>query len=87
MIEPVNRLTLEEWKGGDRLWLVDLVAPFADEENKQRQIMLADLISGPLAGREFKFHQTDPSGRRVVQVVAADAGERLKEAVRDAASH
>jgi cytolysin-activating lysine-acyltransferase len=86
MIEPENRLTLEEWKGGDRLWLVDLVAPFANDENKQRQVMLADLISGPLVGREFRYHQTDPSGQRVVQVIAADAGDRLKEAVRNAVS-
>src|SRR3546814_5045012 len=26
LIEPENRLTLEEWTSGDRIWLVDLVA-------------------------------------------------------------
>ena len=26
MIEPENRLTLEEWTSGDRIWLVDLIA-------------------------------------------------------------
>lgn len=82
MIEPHNRLTLEEWSNGDQVWLVDLIAPFANAENKQREIMMADLISGPLKGQEFHFHQTDPnSGKRVVQVVPADAGERLKEVV------
>lgn len=87
MVEPENRLTLEEWSGGDEVWLVDLVAPFANAENRQREIMLADLISKPLAGQEFRFHRTDPaSGRREVQVVPADAGQRLKAAVADAVS-
>ncbi|HEX8063934.1 MAG TPA: toxin-activating lysine-acyltransferase [Allosphingosinicella sp.] len=82
MIEPENRLTLEEWTNGPSIWLVDLVAPFANQENKHREVMIADLISGPLAGRSFKFHQTDPaSGKRTVQTVAADAGAKLKEAI------
>ena len=82
MIEPENRLTLEEWNSGERIWLVDLIAPFADGENRHREIMIADLISGPLAGKEFRFHVTDPAtGKRTVQTVAADAGERLKEAI------
>ena len=82
MIEPENRLTLEEWRSGERIWLVDLIAPFATAENRQREIMIADLISGPLRGREFRFHQTDPqTGKRSVQTVGADAGEKLKEAI------
>lgn len=82
MIEPGNRLSLDEWRSGDRLWLVDLVAPFADASNRQREIMLADLISGPLAGVEFRFHQTDPAtGKRDVKTVTADAGARLREAI------
>jgi cytolysin-activating lysine-acyltransferase len=86
MIEPENRLTLEEWTSGDQIWLVDLVAPFANNENRQREIMIADLISQPLKGQEFRFHQTDPAtGERKVQVVAADAGEKLKQAVEAAA--
>jgi cytolysin-activating lysine-acyltransferase len=87
MIEPGNRLTLEEWADGDRIWLVDLIAPFADRQNQHREIMIADLISGPLAGKAFKFHQTDPAtGKRTVQTVEADAGERLKKAIEAAAA-
>jgi len=86
MIEPENRLTLDEWAGGDVIWLVDLVAPFADAENKHREIMIADLIAGPLAGLPFKFHQTDPAtGERRIQKVDADAGEKLRAAVEAAA--
>jgi cytolysin-activating lysine-acyltransferase len=82
MIEPENRLTLEEWNSGPAIWLVDLIAPFADQSNKHREIMIADLISGPLAGLEFKFHVTDPAtGERTVQTVGADAGDRLREAI------
>ncbi|WP_414712471.1 toxin-activating lysine-acyltransferase, partial [Sphingobium sp.] len=33
-MEPQNRLTLEEWSTGDKLWLVDLIAPFADAANR-----------------------------------------------------
>lgn len=82
MIEPENRLTPEEWNSGDAIWLVDLVAPFADAANQHREIMIADLISGPLAGRQFKFHQTDPAtGQRTVRTVEADAGEKLRQAI------
>jgi len=82
MIEPENRLTLEEWKSGDRIWLVDLIAPFANATNRQRELMIADLISKPLAGKAFSFHQTDPNtGARTVQHVAADAGEKLQAVI------
>ncbi|HST35716.1 MAG TPA: toxin-activating lysine-acyltransferase [Allosphingosinicella sp.] len=82
MIEPENRLTPEEWLSGEAIWLVDLIAPFADATNKHREIMIADLISGPLSGQIFKFHQTDPAtGVRQVRTVEADAGEKLREAI------
>lgn len=85
LIETENRLTLEEWTDGDQIWLIDLIAPFATSENKQREVMMADLISGPLAGKAFNFHQTDPNtGKRTVQTVAADAGEQLKAIVEKA---
>lgn len=85
IVETETRLNLEDWDSGERIWLVDLVAPFANEENRHREIMMADLISGPLKNKEFRFHRTDPdSGRRDVQVVAADAGEKLKTAIANA---
>lgn len=86
MIEPENRLTLEEWTSGDQVWLVDLIAPFANAENRHREVMIADLISKPLKGVEFRFHQTDPAtGKRIVQTIAADAGEKLLAAIKQAA--
>jgi cytolysin-activating lysine-acyltransferase len=86
MVEPENRLLLEEWTGGDRLWLVDLIAPFTDATNKHVELMMADLIAGPLKGKAFHFHQTDPAtGKRSVRRVEADAGEKLTAAIKDAA--
>lgn len=86
MVEPENRLTLEEWASGDEIWLVDLVAPFANTENRHRELMIADLVSKPLKGVEFHFHQTDPeTGKRVVRTIAADAGDNLLAAIDDAA--
>ena len=85
MVEPENRLALEEWISGDRIWLVDLIAPFANSENRHREIMFADLISGPLKGKAFSFHQTDSqTGERSVRTVDADAGDKLKEAIESA---
>lgn len=85
MVEPENRLTLDEWKSGSDIWLVDLIAPFANTENRQREIMIADLISKPLKGLPFHFHQTDPlTGKRTVQSVSADAGEQLQAAIEKA---
>ena len=60
-----GRLRPDEWKSGDNLWLVDMIAPFATPDNKQVEAMLADLIKGPFAGKKFKFHHTDPkTGKR-----------------------
>jgi cytolysin-activating lysine-acyltransferase len=87
IIEPENRLTLEDWNSGDEIWLVDLVAPFADAQNRHREVMIADLISGPLEGKVFNFHQTDPAtGKRTANRVEADAGEKLREAIAAAAA-
>tara|TARA_R110002073_G_scaffold232347_1_gene393431 strand:+ start:124 stop:798 length:675 start_codon:yes stop_codon:yes gene_type:complete len=52
---------------GGALWLVDLICPFHTPENKMADQMLADLIQGPLKGKKFKFHHTDPAtGQRKV---------------------
>ena len=83
MLAPENQLTLAEWTAGDRLWLVDLIAPFANAENRQREVMIGDLISGPLRGRAFKFHQVDPAtGERAVRTIDADAGDKLADLIK-----
>lgn len=60
-----TRLRPDEWKSGDRLWLVDFVAPAATSENKQTEAMLADLVKNVFGGKKFRFHRTDPTtGKR-----------------------
>jgi cytolysin-activating lysine-acyltransferase len=86
IIEPENHLTLEEWNGGNQIWLVDLIAPFATAENQHREIMMADLIAKPLRSKEFRLHRTDmETGERTVQVIGADAFEQLEKAIEQAA--
>ena len=63
-VEAGERLALADWKSGDRLWLLELIAPFATAENKLAEIMLADLMQGPFAGKRFSLHRTDPATGR-----------------------
>lgn len=60
-IERGERLTPEDWKSGDRLWLLELIAPFATPENKLTEVMLLDLVNGPFKGKRFSLHKTDPN--------------------------
>jgi cytolysin-activating lysine-acyltransferase len=64
-LEKSERLTLEEWKSGDRVWLVELISPFATKDNKLSEAMLLDLMQGPFKQTAFNLHRTDPAtGRR-----------------------
>lgn len=63
-VERGERLTPEEWKSGDRLWLLELIVPFATPENKLAELMLSDLMNGPFKGRDFSLHRTDPATGR-----------------------
>jgi cytolysin-activating lysine-acyltransferase len=85
MIEPENRLSLAEWNNGDQIWLVDLVAPFANADNRHTEIMMADLIAGPMNGKAFNMHRTDlQTGKRSVVHIEADSAEKLKAALEQA---
>lgn len=59
-------LSLDEWKSGDRLWLLELISPFGNAENKLTERMFADLLAGPFRNRDFSLHRTDPrTGEKV----------------------
>lgn len=60
-LEAGGRLSVEDWTSGDRLWLVEMISPFATPENKLTEVMLVDLINGPFQGRVFSLHRTDPA--------------------------
>lgn len=78
--EPSVELRLNDCNCGDRLWLIELVAPFSTVENRQAELMVADLIVGPFAGRSFTMIHTDTlSGRKNIIEVDAGARKRLIE--------
>lgn len=56
-----NKLRPDEWQGGDRPWLIDLVAPFGAVDE-----ILADLSVSIFQGKPFKYHHLDETGQRVV---------------------
>ena len=59
------RLRPDEWKSGDRLWLVELVSPFATPENKLNEAMIADLVQNVFGeNNKFKFHAINPETGR-----------------------
>lgn len=73
-----SKLDDADWNAGDRLWLMDLIAPFATTENKQLELMFGDLITGIFKGRSFKIidnSATDPSKR--ILTVGEHAGSDL----------
>ena len=60
--EGAHKLRADEWKGGDRPWLIELVAPFGGQEE-----ILADLSKSVFGGKPFSFHTATPEGQRVVK--------------------
>lgn len=64
-LEKGEKLKAEDWRSGDRVWLVELISPFATPENKLSEAMLLDLMQGPFKATAFNLHRTDPkTGQR-----------------------
>lgn len=64
------RLKPDDWKSGDRLWLIEMVTLDGPERDKLAAAMLADLAKGAFAGRSFKFHAADTlTGKREVREI------------------
>lgn len=64
-LERGEHLSPSEWNSGHRVWLVELISPFATPENKLQEAMLVDLVSGPFKDVKFFLHRTDPvTGKR-----------------------
>ncbi|KTE53585.1 MULTISPECIES: toxin-activating lysine-acyltransferase [unclassified Sphingopyxis] len=79
------RLEEREWRAGDRLWLIEFIAPFATELNRHAELMMADLVTGPLSGRGFSMLRVDPVtlDAHVIQVPSS-AGIELVGATKQA---
>jgi len=56
-----------EWKSGEKLWLIEVISPFANAQNKLMDAMFADLVNNPFKGKSFRFTKTNPqTGQRQV---------------------
>ena len=65
VINPITGLTREDWKSGDRMWLIDFVAPFGDASKLHA-------ASKPLfakASARFMYHRSHERGVRVGHLV------------------
>jgi cytolysin-activating lysine-acyltransferase len=58
------RLAPTEWRNGDRLWLVELLAPFGNTD-----AVLEDLKKTAFAGKTFKLHRRGADGVPRVEIV------------------
>ena len=64
-LERGEHLDLADWSSGDRTWLIELISPFANEQNRLAEIMLMDLAKGPFKDRAVSLHRTDrETGKR-----------------------
>ena len=58
------KLRPDEWKNGDNLWLIELVAPFGAQDE-----IITDLKTNIFPDRPFRFHNINAEGQRVVTTV------------------
>lgn len=55
------RLRPDEWRSGEHLWLVDLVAPFGGVDE-----VIADAAVALFGGKPFKYQRLTPNGPEIV---------------------
>jgi len=63
LMEGKMRLRPDEWKGGDRVWIIDLIAPFGGQ-----QAIMMDLKDKVFGGNIVKAMQPDKDGRGYIVV-------------------
>lgn len=61
------KLRPDEWRNGDNLWLIELVAPFGAQDE-----IITDLKTSIFPGKTFRFHTINDQGQRVVTTVEPD---------------
>ena len=68
----IPKIAPHEWKSGEHLWLIDIVAPFGGADE-----IIADLQKTNFAGKAFKALTPQPDGSFIVEnhpAVALQAG-------------
>lgn len=58
LVSGPPRMRPQDWKSGDRLWAVEVIAPFGGAEE-----MVKDLKAKVFKDRQLKFCKTGPTGR------------------------
>ena len=61
LISGAHKLRPDEWKGGDRPWLIELIAPFGGHEE-----IMTDFAASIFPDKSFKYHHVTPQGQREV---------------------
>ena len=56
--QGVTRLSPNDWKSGDRLWLIDAITPFGNTQQ-----MLDDLTQNVFPNTPYKYMQRDEAGK------------------------
>ena len=60
LAEGTNKLRPQDWKSGDRLWVVEVIAPFGGAEE-----MVQDLKANVFANERLKFVSVGAGGMEV----------------------
>ncbi len=67
MLAGSTRLAPADWTGGDRLWIIDAIAPKGGVA-----AMIDEMKNTIFKGRSFKFHAADKDGKREVRTLEPD---------------
>lgn len=57
----IGKLGFNEWKSGETLWIVDLIAPMGGGDK-----MLEELKNTAFKGKTFKYQSVDKDGNRTI---------------------
>lgn len=60
----ITRLAPLDWKSGETLWLVDIVAPFGGTER-----ILEEIAKSVLVGKQVKYWSLNEQGQRVIKTL------------------
>jgi cytolysin-activating lysine-acyltransferase len=74
------RLKPTEWKSGDRLWLIELIAPSFVSDADQAKKLLATVAREVFGGNQFKMMRLNPETRLLesVEVSSSNMGQVRK---------
>jgi len=57
----IGKLGLNDWNSGDKLWIIDLIAPMGGGDK-----MLEELKDTVFKGKNFKYQSVDKDGNRTI---------------------